>query len=350
MTAVAAVWFAAGTVAAEGEGKVDGYWSLIHDQAVLADLKLTPQQQTAWRQMLDPLDIRFFPFRGKSAAEATNALLESTAEAKAQVAKILTAAQRERLDKLLARVEGTEALLRDEFAAKVKLTSEQRAEVKKLITDTRAAQAKVNGDIIAAKLDETAAGKELERLNKGEWDGVLKIVDREQQGRWSSFIAGDFDAARLGQTKFKTPDLVAAPGAWVNGQPLSKEQLRGKVVIVHYFAFGCINCIHNYPTYRKWQDELALKNVVLVGIHTPETQGEHNVETLKSKLKSEQLDFPVIVDNAKANWQAWGNTMWPSVYVLDQEGYLRSFWAGELHWQGRDGEAVVRKQIDALLK
>jgi len=350
MTAVAAVWFAAGTVAAEGEGKVDGYWSLIHDQAVLADLKLTPQQLTAWRQMLDPLDISFFPFRGKSAAEATTALVEHTALAKTQVAKILTAAQRERLDKLLARVEGTEALLRDDFAASLKLTAEQRAEVKKLITDTRAAQAKVNSDVIAAKLDEAAARKELERLNKGEWDGVLKIVDREQQGRWSGLIANDFDAARLGQTRFKTPDLVAEPGAWVNGQPLSKEQLRGKVVIVHYFAFGCINCIHNYPTYRKWQDELAGKNVMLVGIHTPETQGEHNVETLKSKLKSEQLDFPVIVDNAKANWQAWGNTMWPSVYVLDQEGYLRSFWAGELHWQGRDGETVVRKQIDALLK
>jgi len=351
MTLLAAVWFAAARIAAaEGEGKVDGYWSLIHDEAVLSDLKLTPQQQAAWRQMLDPLDISFFPFRGKSAAEATKAQLEHTAQVKTQAARILTAAQRDRLEKLLTRIEGTEALLRDDFAAKVKLTPEQRSAVKKLITETRAAQIKLNSDVIAARQGEVAARKELERLNKAEWDGVLKIVDREQQSRWSSFIVGDFDTAKLGQTKFKTPDLVASSTDWVNGQPLMKDQLRGKVVIVHYFAFGCINCIHNYPTYRKWQDELAGKNVVLVGIHTPETQGEHSVETLKSKLKDERLTFPVIVDNAKANWQAWGNTMWPSVYVLDQEGYLRSFWAGELHWQGRDGEAIVRKQIDALLK
>ena len=350
LTAVTAVWFApVDLLAAEGEGKVDGYWTLIHDQAVLADLKLTPQQQAAWRQMLDPLDVSFFPFRGKSAAEATAALQERTAQAKGQAAKILTPPQLERLSRLQVRLEGTEALLRDDFAAQVKLTAEQRVEVKKLIAETRAAQTKVNSEVVAAKLDDAAARKELERLNKAEWDGVLKIVDREQQSRWSSFIAGDFDPAKLGQTKFKTPDLVAGPSEWVNGQPLRTDQLRGKVVIVHYFAFGCINCIHNYPTYRKWQDELAGKNVVLIGIHTPETQGEHNVETLKSKLKAEQLNFPVIVDNAKANWTAWGNTMWPSVYVLDQEGYLRTFWAGELHWQGRDGEAVVRKQVDALL-
>jgi peroxiredoxin len=349
---VAAISLVVAISSAHGEEseKQGGYWTLIHDEAVLADLKLSAEQQAAWRKLLDPLDVSFFPFRGKPAAEAAAALQECSAQAKAQIAKILTPSERERLEKLQARVEGTEAILRDDFAAKVKLSPQQRADVKKLITDTRAAQAKVNADVIAAKLDHAAARKEFERLNKAEWDGVLKLVDREQQSRWSGLIAGDFDSAKLGQTKFKTPDLIAGAGGWVNGQPLSAAQLRGKVVVVHYFAFGCINCIHNYPTYRKWQEELAGKNVQLVGIHTPETQGEHSVETLKAKLKTERLEFPVLVDNDKANWQAWGNTMWPSVYVLDQEGYLRSFWAGELHWQGRDGEAVVRKQIDALLE
>jgi thiol-disulfide isomerase/thioredoxin len=316
---------------------------------VLADLKLTRDQQAAWRKILDPLDVSFFPFRGKSAAEATAALLERTAKARSQLETILSSEQRQRLDKLLVRVEGTEALLRDEFAAKIKLTAEQRAGIQELIASTRAAQAKVNADVVAAKLEDAAARKELERLNKAEWDGVLKIVSREQQGLWSAQMAGDFDPARLGQTRFKSPDLIGGAGQWVNGQPLTSRQLRGRVVVMHFFAFGCINCIHNYPSYRRWQQELAGKGVQLVGIHTPETAGEHDVGTLRSKLKAEKLEFPVLVDNDKANWTAWGNTMWPAVYVLDQEGYLRSFWAGELHWQGRDGEAVLRKQIDALI-
>jgi thiol-disulfide isomerase/thioredoxin len=335
--------------AAREPEQVDRYWTLIHDQAILEDLKLTPAQRAAWRKALDPLDVSFFPFRGRTAAEATAALNERCVTARAAIAKILTPAQRERLDKLQVRLEGTEALLRDEVAAKIKLLGEQRAEIGKLIADTRAAQVKVNGDVVAARLDDAAARKELERLNKAEWDGVLKIVTREQQSRWSGLVAGDFDPAKMGQTRFKAPELIGGSQAWLSSPPLESSQLRGRVVVVHYFAFGCINCIHNYPSYRKWQDELAGKDVVLIGIHTPETQGEHNVETLKSKLKAEGLQFPVIVDNEKANWLAWGNTMWPSVYVLDQEGYLRSFWAGELKWQGRDGEAVIRKQIDTLL-
>ena len=340
---------AASVAGAKEPAKVDRYWTLIHDQAILDDLKLSPQQQAAWRKALDPLDVSFFPYRGRSAAEAAAALNERCTQAKDALAKIMTPPQRERLEKLQVRLEGTEALLRDDIATKIKLTPDQQAEIAKLIGDTRAAQAKVNADVVAAKLDDAAARKELERLNKAEWDGVLKIVSREQQSRWSGLLAGDFDPAKMGQTRFKAPELIGGSGQWLNSPPLAAGQLRGRVVVVHFFAFGCINCIHNYPSYRKWQEELAGKDVLLIGIHTPETQGEHNVETLKSKLKAEGLAFPVIADNEKANWTAWGNTMWPSVYLLDQEGYLRSFWAGELKWQGRDGEAIIRKQLDALL-
>jgi hypothetical protein len=73
------------------------------------------------------------------------------------------------------------------------------------------------------------------------------------------------------------------------------------------------------------------------------------VETLKSKLKAEGLNFPVIVDNAKANWDAWGNSMWPSVYVLDKQGYMRAFWAGELKWQGATGDKQMRQMMETLL-
>lgn len=87
----------------------------------------------------------------------------------------------------------------------------------------------------------------------------------------------------------------------------------------------------------------------LIGIHTPETQSEHNVETLKSKLKAEELRFPVVVDNEKANWNAWGNSMWPTVYVIDKRGYLRTFWQGELKWQGATGDKQMLQTIEQLL-
>ena len=100
-----------------------------------ADVALSPPQQAAWRKVLDPLDVSFFPYRGKSAAEATAALNERCGQAAAALTKIMTPAQRERLEKLRTRLEGTEALLREDLATKIQLTSEQRAEVARLIAD-----------------------------------------------------------------------------------------------------------------------------------------------------------------------------------------------------------------------
>jgi hypothetical protein len=77
---------------------------------------------------------------------------------------------------------------------------------------------------------------------------------------------------------------------------------------------------------------------VLLGIHTPETRGEFNVETVRQKVAENGLNYPTIIDNEKANWDAWGNSMWPTVYLLDKQGYVRYWWLGELNWQGQDGE------------
>ena len=176
------------------------------------------------------------------------------------------------------------------------------------------------------------------------------LLTDEQKANLSDLFARDFDVSKLGRTVFKTPELTGGAGDWLNASPLSTEQLRGQVLVVHFFAFGCSNCIHNYPTYREWQDKLAGKEARIIGIHTPETQSEHNVETLKARLKAEELKFPVIVDNQKANWNAWGNSMWPSVYVLDKQGYMRGFWAGELRWQGATGDKQMLQTMEALLK
>jgi thiol-disulfide isomerase/thioredoxin len=327
----------------------DPYWDLVHDQAVESDLKLTPTQRKAWRVALDPLDLKCFPFRNKSAAEAQPACSAIVAEAKQQVAKVLKPQQVQRLDQIVLRAQGTDALLRDDTATQLKLTEKQRADIGKAIAETRGAQNKLQRDVLAAKFETATAEAESKRLNATQRATILAVLTEEQKTVFGGLVAKDFDPAKLGRTVFKTPELIGDSQTWLNSPPVGTDSLRGHVVVIHFFAFGCSNCIHNYPSYRKWQEELTKKGVKLIGIHTPETMGEHNVETLKGKLKAEGLEFPVIVDNDKGNWNAWGNSMWPSVYVLDKRGYLRAHWAGELKWQGRDGEAVIEKQIGTLL-
>jgi thiol-disulfide isomerase/thioredoxin len=327
----------------------DPYWTLIHDQAVDAELKLTPAQRKAWWAALDPLDLKCFPYRNKPAAEADAGCAAILADAKQQLGKVLQPRQVQRLEQIVLRIQGTDALLREDIATQLKLTDKQRADIGKAIGDSREARNKLQRDLLGAKLEAAKADDEAKRLSAAERAAVLGALTDEQKSRFTGLLAKDFDPAKLGRTLFKTPDLVGDGQAWLNSQPIAADSLRGRVVVVHFFAFGCINCIHNYPSYRKWQEELLPKGVKMIGIHTPETQGEHNVETLKGKLKAERLEFPVIVDNDKANWNVWGNSMWPAVYLLDKRGYLRAHWPGELKWQGRDGEAQMEKQINSLL-
>ena len=84
-------------------------------------------------------------------------------------------------------------------------------------------------------------------------------------------------------------------------------------------------------------------------MHTPETSTERKVDQLREKVKEAEFDFPVVVDNDKKNWDAWGNSMWPSVYLIDKQGRIRFWWYGELDWNGANGQKIMAQRIDELL-
>lgn len=337
-----------GTAYAQSPAANDAYWNLLHEEAVPDDLKLTATQSKAFQATVDGLDLQLFPLRNRSAKEAGEGLARIVADAKAKLAEILKPEQRTRLDKLVVRQLGTRALQQDDVCQPLALTDKQQAAIDEAIGQCQAA---------LTKLREQAQGRSQDELNKEaaaiqtkERDAVVAALTDVQKRKWSSLMAADFDASRLGRTRFKVPELIGDKDSWRNSPPLSLAGQHGKVVVVHYFACGCINCIHNYPTYRQWREDLAGKDVTLIGIHTPETKAERDIAHLERKLKEDDLAFPVLIDGEGANWNAWGNSMWPSVYVIDKQGYLRYFWAGELKWEGATGDQVARDWIERLLK
>jgi thiol-disulfide isomerase/thioredoxin len=134
---------------------------------------------------------------------------------------------------------------------------------------------------------------------------------------------------------------------WINSPPLELAQQKGKVVLVHFWTNGCINCIHNYPHYRAWQKRYHDdKRLLIVGVHTPEFDAEKDVARVKERLAKNDLTYPVAVDNHGATWKAWGNQYWPCLYLVDKTGAVRYRWEGEL---GDDGYKTVTRQIDRLL-
>jgi peroxiredoxin len=135
---------------------------------------------------------------------------------------------------------------------------------------------------------------------------------------------------------------------WVQSKPLKLADQRGKVVVVHFWTFGCINCIHNYPVYKAWQTQYAEKGVTIIGVHTPEFKHEADVDRVRAKAQENGLKFPIVVDNESRIWKKWDNQYWPSIYLIDKQGRVRYHWDGELHPE-KDADKRFAAHIDELL-
>ena len=116
---------------------------------------------------------------------------------------------------------------------------------------------------------------------------------------------------------------------WLNSSPLSFRQLRGRVVLVDFWDYTCVNCIRTLPYVQAWHERYRDKKLTVIGVHTPEftfAQYEFNVER---GIREFGLTYPIVVDSNRELWKAFANRYWPTKYLLDQEGYLRYGHFGE---------------------
>ena len=147
------------------------------------------------------------------------------------------------------------------------------------------------------------------------------------------------------------PELVQ--GTWLNlptATGLTLAARKGKVTIVHFWTYGCINCRRNLPIYDRWHQRYATNGVLVIGIHTPETEAERKPANVARKVKDLGLAYPVLLDARNYNWNRWRQNVWPAVYIVDKQGRIRCMAEGELEYKDVGGEAKVTKLIEALLK
>jgi len=325
----------------------DPVWSLLHEPAVVKELALTPAHSEQFRGLLDELDAKFFPLRNKPNDEAAKGAAEILADATSRIEALLSEPQFRRLMEIQTRQQGTTALLRTGMTKLMNYKPQQKERLEKVISETLAATRELEKRAGNGEPREPLE-KEYSKLKRDELRQVTGVLTPSQRSIWQKVTGRDFDLTTLGRPAFKAPDLVDS-GEWLNSAPLTIRGLAGKVVVVHFYAFGCSNCINNYPTYLEWQKRFRDRDVVILGIHTPETAAEQESASVKTKADDAGFAFPVLIDGTKANWNAWGNSMWPSVYLVDKRGYLRHFWPGELTWKGATGDQWMREQIEELL-
>ncbi len=123
------------------------------------------------------------------------------------------------------------------------------------------------------------------------------------------------------------PAIVSA--TWLNSAPLSTQDLRGKVVVVEFWTFDCINCRNTIPQVRSWYQMYRDQGLVVIGVHSPEFDYEHDVANLKHAIKDLKITYPVALDNDFKTWNAFHVWAWPTIFIVDKQGAIRFTHVGE---------------------
>jgi cytochrome c biogenesis protein CcdA/thiol-disulfide isomerase/thioredoxin len=140
-------------------------------------------------------------------------------------------------------------------------------------------------------------------------------------------------------------DLPPLAGAveWLNSPPLTSEGLKGKVVVVDFWTYSCINCLRAIPYVRAWADKYASQGLVVIGVHTPEFAFERNPDNVRTAVADLQIGYPVAVDSKYAIWRAFENHYWPAHYFIDADGRIRHHHFGEGGYD--ESERVIQQLL-----
>ena len=157
-------------------------------------------------------------------------------------------------------------------------------------------------------------------------------------------------AAVSATPKGALPDYGLAPpihagGDWINSKPLTLAELRGKVVLIDFWTYSCINCLRTLPHVKAWYATYRKDGLVVIGVHTPEFAFEHVASNVKAAVKRLGITYPVVQDNDYKTWDNYANEYWPAEYLIDKSGHIRHTHFGEGEYP--QTEQIIRRLLDA---
>jgi len=344
-----------------GQEKVDAsaaqpyLLQMIRDDSVHRELRLTEEQIAQVDGAIGEVDPRWWVSRIMPADRQTSEIQELTAMLKDRLETIFDSDQWTRLRQLERQAHGTRMVRLPEVIAALDITSSQENEFQELFEATDATVASLQKQLSEQSIESQRAASEIAKAKKNERQRVLEIFTSEQQSGIGTLVGKSFDFAAVKRTYPRAPEFVLDGSTWIQDgvasqtPPVRMSDLRGKVVAVYFYAFQCINCQRNFPHYTSWHEDLADEGLVVIGIQTPETSAEKSLERVVAATQTDGFEYPVLFDQASNNWRRWGNTMWPTTYLIDKKGFIRRWWQGEMNWKGTPGEQQMRESIKTLL-
>ncbi|HRH40882.1 MAG TPA: peptide-methionine (R)-S-oxide reductase MsrB [Pyrinomonadaceae bacterium] len=153
--------------------------------------------------------------------------------------------------------------------------------------------------------------------------------------------ATDLDV--LISSKKAIPGPALSEGKWINSEPLSLQKLRGEVVLIDFWTYGCYNCINTLPALKSYDNKYRNQGLTIIGVETPETEGEQVFENLVKAVNKRDIKYPVVTDYESNTWRAFKVEAWPTIIILDKQGRIRYTHVGEGQYE------MQEKVIQTLL-
>jgi thiol-disulfide isomerase/thioredoxin len=160
--------------------------------------------------------------------------------------------------------------------------------------------------------------------------------------RLAAMLAGLIAAPNCSSAPSDADRLRHATG-WLNSQPLTEADLRGKVVLIDFWTYTCINWLRTLPHVRAWAEKYADQGLVVVGVHTPEFDFEQDLENVRNAVEAMGIEYPVAIDNDYAIWREFRNNAWPALYFIDVQGRVRYRHLGEGEYER--AEAAIQELL-----
>ena len=173
----------------------------------------------------------------------------------------------------------------------------------------------------------------------GFWGSVMSQSDTSA-GFLSSFLHGYSVGQPLRQSELASLERA---DAWLNSPPLKAQDLRGKVVLIDFWTYTCVNWLRTLPYVRAWANKYRDKGLVVIGVHSPEFAFEKNLDNVRWAAKALQVNYPVAVDSEHVIWRAFKNNYWPALYFIDSQGRVRHYHFGEGEYE--QSEMIIQRLL-----
>ena len=180
-----------------------------------------------------------------------------------------------------------------------------------------------------------------------------KLVPKEEGTSSNTTTNSTRDSTSENNRKLFNVEPYTAPeitgiNSWINSDPLTIASLKGKVVLVDFWTYSCINCIRTLPYVEKWYETYKDKGLVIIGVHAPEFSFEKVPENVRKAVSDRKLTYPIALDNDFTTWQAYKNQFWPASYLIDKNGNVRREHFGEGEYM--ESEEAIRTLLGESVK